>query len=146
MRHQVTRLRAPSGATVVQVAQVEEAPLSEEQAAPLIEQFLSGKQRLEVAAAEVKRLREAAKLANAPPAPAPVATPAPAPAPAQQAAAETDTAGSYTIAAGGGYAACSDCPHSSCNPHSRFSPKKRVSSSSIPGSSRRVLCTSPIDT
>lgn len=53
---------APSGATVVQVAQVEEAPLSEEQAAPLIEQFLSGKQRLEVAAAEVKRLREAARI------------------------------------------------------------------------------------
>ena len=53
---------APLGASVVQVAQVEEAPLSEEQAAPLIEQFLSGKQRLEVAAAEVKRLREAARI------------------------------------------------------------------------------------
>ena len=53
---------APLGASVVQVAQVEEAPLSEEQAAPLIEQFLSGKQRLEVAAAEVKRLRETARI------------------------------------------------------------------------------------
>jgi peptidyl-prolyl cis-trans isomerase C len=47
---------------VVQVAQVEEAPLAIEQAAPLIEQFLAGKQRLEVAAAEVKRLREAARI------------------------------------------------------------------------------------
>jgi EpsD family peptidyl-prolyl cis-trans isomerase len=53
---------APSGAAVVQVAQVEEAPLAIEQAAPLIEQFLAGKQRLEVAAAEVKRLREAARI------------------------------------------------------------------------------------
>ena len=53
---------APSGAAVVQVAQVDEAPLRLEQAAPLIEQFLAGKQRLEVAAAEAKRLREAARI------------------------------------------------------------------------------------
>jgi EpsD family peptidyl-prolyl cis-trans isomerase len=59
---EVAVFAAPSGATVVQVAQVEEAPLSDEQAAPLIEQFLSGKQRLEIAAAEVKRLREAARI------------------------------------------------------------------------------------
>jgi len=53
---------APAGATVVQVAQVEEAPLAYEQAAPLIEQFLAGRQRLDVARAEVKRLREAARI------------------------------------------------------------------------------------
>lgn len=53
---------APSGATVVQVAQVEEAPLSEEQAAPLIEQFLAGRKRLELAAAEVRRLRQTAAI------------------------------------------------------------------------------------
>jgi peptidyl-prolyl cis-trans isomerase C len=40
----------------------EPAPLSEAQAAPLIEQFLAGRRRLEIAAAEVKRLREVASI------------------------------------------------------------------------------------
>lgn len=35
---------------------------------------------------------------------------------------------------------------SSCRPHSRLRPKKRVSSGLMPSSSRRVVCTSPIDT
>lgn len=34
----------------------------------------------------------------------------------------------------------------SCRPHSRLSPKKRVSSSVIPSPRGRVVCTSPMDT
>ncbi len=46
----------------VQVVQVEDAPLSEAQATALIEQFLAGRKRLELAAAEVRRLREVATI------------------------------------------------------------------------------------
>ncbi|MGQ0547065.1 MAG: EpsD family peptidyl-prolyl cis-trans isomerase, partial [Betaproteobacteria bacterium] len=53
---------APPGASVVQLLHAAEAPLSEAQAAPLIEQFLAGRQRLALAAAEVKKLREAASI------------------------------------------------------------------------------------
>jgi len=53
---------APLGAAVIQLVQAEDAPLSEAQAAPLIEQFLAGRRRLENAAAEVKRLREVANI------------------------------------------------------------------------------------
>jgi EpsD family peptidyl-prolyl cis-trans isomerase len=53
---------APLGATVVQLVHAESAPLTEQQAAPLIEQFLAGRKRLESAAAEVKRLREVATI------------------------------------------------------------------------------------
>jgi EpsD family peptidyl-prolyl cis-trans isomerase len=53
---------APPGASVIQLVQAEPAPLSEAQAAPLIEQFLAGRRRLESAAAEVKRLREVATI------------------------------------------------------------------------------------
>jgi EpsD family peptidyl-prolyl cis-trans isomerase len=53
---------APQGASVIQLAQAEPAPLTEAQAAPLIEQFLAGRKRLETAAAEVKRLREVATI------------------------------------------------------------------------------------
>jgi EpsD family peptidyl-prolyl cis-trans isomerase len=53
---------APPGASVVQLLHAEDAPLSEAQAAPLIEQFLAGRKRLEIAAAEVKRLREVASI------------------------------------------------------------------------------------
>ena len=52
----------PLGASVVQLVQTEDAPLTEQQAAPLIEQFLAGRRRLETAAAEVKRLREVATI------------------------------------------------------------------------------------
>jgi hypothetical protein len=51
-----------AGAAVVQVVRAEAAPLSETQAAPLIEQFLAGRKRLELAAAEVRRLREVATI------------------------------------------------------------------------------------
>jgi hypothetical protein len=47
---------------VVQLVHAEAAPLTEQQAAPLIEQFLAGRKRLETAAAEVKRLREVATI------------------------------------------------------------------------------------
>jgi len=52
----------PLGASVVQLVHAEEAPLTEQQAAPLIEQFLAGRKRLETAAAEIRRLREVATI------------------------------------------------------------------------------------
>lgn len=55
-------LPSPLGASVVQLVHAQDAPLTEQQAAPLIEQFLEGRKRLEVAAAEVRRLREAASI------------------------------------------------------------------------------------
>lgn len=55
-------LAAAPGVAVVQLIQAQDAPLSEEQAAPLIEQFLSGRKKLELADAEVKRLRQAARI------------------------------------------------------------------------------------
>jgi hypothetical protein len=53
---------AGGGASVIRLEQAEDAPLSEPQAVPLIERFLAGRQRLEVAAAEVRRLRGAAHI------------------------------------------------------------------------------------
>lgn len=53
---------SPLGATVIQLTAAQEAPLTQEQAAPLIEQFLAGRKRLELAAAEVRKLREAASI------------------------------------------------------------------------------------
>ena len=52
----------PLGATVVQLIHAEAAPLGAEQAQALIEQFLAGRKRLEIAAAEVKRLRSNARI------------------------------------------------------------------------------------
>jgi EpsD family peptidyl-prolyl cis-trans isomerase len=52
----------PLGASVIQLVHAEDAPLTEQQAAPLIEQFLAGRRRLETAAAEVRRLRELATI------------------------------------------------------------------------------------
>lgn len=48
--------------TEVQLVHAESAPLSEAQAAPVIEQFLAGRKRFELAAAEVRRLRELATI------------------------------------------------------------------------------------
>ena len=59
---EVAVFATPLGASVIQVVHAEDAPLSEAQAAPLIEQFLAGRRRLESAAAEVKRLRETANI------------------------------------------------------------------------------------
>ena len=53
---------SPLGASVIQVVRVEEAPLAEAQAAPLIEKFLAARRRLEIAEAELKRLRAAATI------------------------------------------------------------------------------------
>jgi len=52
----------PLGASVIQLIHAEQAPLGIEQAAALIEQFLAGRRRLEIAQAEVKRLREGARI------------------------------------------------------------------------------------
>jgi EpsD family peptidyl-prolyl cis-trans isomerase len=59
---EVAVFATPLGASVIQLVHAEDAPLSEAQAAPLIEQFLAGRKRLESAAAEVKRLREMANI------------------------------------------------------------------------------------
>jgi len=53
---------SPLGASVIQVVHIEEAPLAEAQAAPLIEKFLAARRRLEIAEAELKRLRAAATI------------------------------------------------------------------------------------
>jgi EpsD family peptidyl-prolyl cis-trans isomerase len=55
-------LSTPGGASVVQLLEAAEAPLSLEQATPLIETFLAGRKRLALAEAEVKRLRETARI------------------------------------------------------------------------------------
>ena len=52
----------PLGASVMQLIYSESAPLGFEQATPVIESFLAGRKRLAVAQAEVKRLRETAKI------------------------------------------------------------------------------------
>lgn len=52
----------PVGSSVIELIHAEDAPLSAEQANALIEQFLAGRKRLEVAAAEVKKLREGARI------------------------------------------------------------------------------------
>src|SRR4030095_16506797 len=53
---------APPGGSVLTLVQAEEAPLAEQQAAPLIEQFLAARKRMELAAAEVRRLRDGARI------------------------------------------------------------------------------------
>lgn len=59
---EIAVFEAPEGATVIELARAEEAPLTEAQAAPLIEKFLAGRRRLELAAAEVRKLRESASI------------------------------------------------------------------------------------
>jgi len=59
---EIAVFQTPAGATVVQVVNAEEAPLALEQSQALIEEFLAGRRRLEVAAAEVKRLRATARI------------------------------------------------------------------------------------
>ncbi len=48
--------------TILQLAQSRNVPLSLEEATPMIEQYFEGKMRNEIGAAEVKKLREAARL------------------------------------------------------------------------------------
>jgi EpsD family peptidyl-prolyl cis-trans isomerase len=52
----------PLGASVVQLMHAADAPISEQQAAPVIEQFLAGRKRMELAAAEVRKLRDIARI------------------------------------------------------------------------------------
>ena len=78
---QIAVFSTARGTSVVQVLRSEEAPLSAQQATPVIEQFLLNRQRLELARAEVGKLREQAKIEYlgdfkpAHPAPAPGAMP-----------------------------------------------------------------------
>ena len=53
---------SPMGVSVIRLIHAEDAALSEQQAAPVIEQFLAGRKRLEIAAAEVRRLRDSARI------------------------------------------------------------------------------------
>jgi EpsD family peptidyl-prolyl cis-trans isomerase len=50
------------GAVVVQLLQSQDAALSEQQAAPIVERFLLSRKRLDVTQAEVRKLREQAKI------------------------------------------------------------------------------------
>ena len=52
----------PVGGTALQLIHAEDAPLAPEQANALIEQFLAGRKRMQLAAAEVKKLREGARI------------------------------------------------------------------------------------
>ena len=59
---QIAVFASPGGAAVVQMLAAEEAAVSEAQAVPLIQQFLGSLKRRELAQAEVRRLREKAKV------------------------------------------------------------------------------------
>jgi EpsD family peptidyl-prolyl cis-trans isomerase len=53
---------SPLGASVIQLVHASDAALSAQQAAPVIEQFLAGRKRMELAAAEVRKLRGSARI------------------------------------------------------------------------------------
>jgi EpsD family peptidyl-prolyl cis-trans isomerase len=59
---QIAVIPTPRGASVVQLLQTQEASLSEQQATPIIEQYLHSRKQLAVAQAEVKRLRGQARI------------------------------------------------------------------------------------
>jgi EpsD family peptidyl-prolyl cis-trans isomerase len=59
---QIAVFSTARGTSVVQVLRSEEAPLSGQKAAPIIERFLLKRKRLELARAEVGKLREQAKI------------------------------------------------------------------------------------
>ena len=59
---QIAVIPTSRGASVVQLLQAQEASLSEQQATPIIEQYLHSRKQLAVAQAEVKRLRERARI------------------------------------------------------------------------------------
>jgi hypothetical protein len=50
------------GASVIQLVHASDAALSAQQAAPVIEQFLAGRKRMELAAAEARKLRSSARI------------------------------------------------------------------------------------
>lgn len=59
---QITVFVAPDGVSVIQVVQSQAAAVTEEQATPVIEHYLANRKRLQLAAAEVKKLREQATI------------------------------------------------------------------------------------
>lgn len=59
---QIAVLPTSRGASVVQLMGAEEAPVNEQQATPIIKQFLVSRKRLEVAQDEIRKLREQAKI------------------------------------------------------------------------------------
>ena len=59
---QIALIPSVHGAAVLQLIHSQPAPLTIEQATPMIEKFLANKKRVEVADAEVKRLRDRAKI------------------------------------------------------------------------------------
>jgi EpsD family peptidyl-prolyl cis-trans isomerase len=59
---QINVIPTARGVSVVQLLQSTESPLSAQQAAPVIERYLLGRRRLEVARADVRKLREQAKI------------------------------------------------------------------------------------
>jgi EpsD family peptidyl-prolyl cis-trans isomerase len=59
---QIAYVTSETGALVIQLLQSQQAPLTEKQAEPAIEQYLLNRKRFEVADAEVKKLRENAKI------------------------------------------------------------------------------------
>ena len=59
---QVAVSRTPTGALLIFVAGVREEPIDQARARPFIEQFIANKARTDRAAAEIKRLREAAAI------------------------------------------------------------------------------------
>jgi len=61
---QIAVLRTSYGASVLRLEESVEAPLSEKQAAPAIARYLHNRNRLELAQAEVAKLRQKAKIEN----------------------------------------------------------------------------------
>jgi len=59
---QIAVIPTSRGASVVQLLQAQEASLSEQQATPIIEQYLHSRKQLAVAQAEVRKLREQARI------------------------------------------------------------------------------------
>jgi hypothetical protein len=59
---QIAVIPTARGASVVQLLQAQEASLSEQQATPIIEQYLHSRKQLAVAQAEVRKLREQARI------------------------------------------------------------------------------------
>ncbi len=61
---QIAVLKTSYGASVLRLEESVEAPLSEKQAAPAIARYLHNRKRIELAQAEVAKLRERAKIEN----------------------------------------------------------------------------------
>jgi EpsD family peptidyl-prolyl cis-trans isomerase len=59
---QIAAVPARDGVAVIQLVQSRDAPVSEQQAAPIIERFLSNLKRVELATAEVTALRQKARI------------------------------------------------------------------------------------